>query len=1022
MNNKPQFVHNPYTRKSVELVRSGKSLFITGKAGTGKTYLLEHIVEVCKQDGKNVSVVAPTGVAARNAGGKTIHSFLKMKPLVYIPGAKIRGYKYALDNRDDELDTIRKLDILIIDEVSMVRCDLMDCIDDQLRHYRRNDLPFGGLQVLLFGDFYQLPPVLDEDKTEEEMIKEHYLSEFAFHSDVWRKVNFPLLELEVNQRQKGDDAFFEILNRIRVHRETSFDLNKVNRKVEKGRMMSNKDNVVKLCAFNRTADGTNFALMQELTSDPVEKKAKIRYYRFGVPTFVEEDECDDFKIPKDDYPTEKYLKLKVGAKVMFLRNEPNLYDNGTVGVVKRIYEDEIVVLTEEGKTVNVERASWPFYHDVWDKKNTVYEQYLYATFEQFPLRLAWAITIHKSQGLTFNDVIIDIRNAFAHGQTYVALSRCKTLEGVRLNSAIKSSEIIIDQNVINFMNNAGRITIDVTNGAKSDGKMTADIFRQTKMYDVMGYKTRDWMIDKINYGLSYDEALEKLHTDKPAAWNNTMTLFKRRYPYASKYETKDGKQINIPYNDNCQKGVVETVKKTPEPKPAQYKCDSTGTIILKADKDIGGFVGVVLIPNTIKEIGNNAFEHCERIRTIFIPSSVVRIGQCAFNGCSKLKTLTLSEGLIEIGNQAFFQTPIAQLSLPNSLEKIGNDAFAYTKLDNVSLPKNVSKVGANAFTCPIQVSSENAYLEAEEGVLYTKHKEAIVLYPQNLTSKSFQIPEQVKTINWCSFFQAKVENIKAPTKLQEIESYAFMNCSSLTQFTIPRDVKYLNSCIFQGCKSLRKIQLLSSNVELADDAFSNIEATSIEITVPYSYYNQATTSTAFERFNKIWIDADSVPFGISLEMIKKVLFPVNGIIIGDTESCVLSSRGIKFYKNDDRKFEAKMNTISYVCEDQPSKISQIKLTKVSTLPSHWISKGFNFDMSYNEWKNFLITKGFKVIIKEQPKVCNALGKSSLNAFVIGRTQDNKAQISLIFKYGIVITSPASTDTKGSIYSLSIEIL
>ena len=412
-------------------IEDGESLFITGKAGTGKTTLLDKIVKFNDNkpvsQRKNMVVLAPTGVAAVNAKGMTIHRFFGLTPLTYLPKFKNNSKRYNLDTQMQEV--VRNLDILIIDEISMVRCDLLDAVDDILRYYRDDDKPFGGVQLVMFGDLYQLPPVTESD--DEELLSICYnLSDqyYFFCSKALKKLHYRIIELEKIYRQ-DDPVFKGLLNRVRIGDVTLNDLQMLKSRYSEEIKLDVDSRVLTLTAYNRTAYGINQSMYSKLNGE--EHKP---YYANIDGTWRGKR-----------YPADRELKLKVGARVMFLRNSSTgEYVNGTMGKVDALYDDCIDVSTDDGKLVRVCRTEWEQCEYKLDKKNKIVQRVVTATFKQFPLKLAWAVSIHKSQGLTFDNVVIDASKAFASGQVYVALSRCRTLKGIRLRSMLHLQDIIID--------------------------------------------------------------------------------------------------------------------------------------------------------------------------------------------------------------------------------------------------------------------------------------------------------------------------------------------------------------------------------------------------------------------------------------------------------------------------------------------------------------------------------------------------------------------------------------------------
>ena len=446
-------VLDKYGEKAKELVMEGKSLFITGKAGTGKTTVLREITAQCKKMRKNVVVLSPTGVAAKNAGGVTIHSFLHLPLGPYIPGIKMREL-YALKN--DEVNLVNKVDLIIIDEVSMVRCDLLDEIDDVLRHYRKNTLPFGGIQIVMFGDLYQLMPVVPDEDWEK--LKEKYKSPYFFSSNILERIDCPMFELKIIHRQ-DDRNFVTLLNNVRLGHVSSTELKELEGRYRKDFVPKDSDGYIRLTTHNWRSRKYNEERLEALPNSIYEYKAYI----------------EDF-FPKDEYPTNYVLQLKRGARVMFIKNDNKYkqYVNGTLGTVVSLGENGIVVRTDDGVKIGVERQTWDFYRYHINKKTKEIEVELCGSFKQYPLKLAWAVTIHKSQGLTFDKVVIDAGRAFTYGQVYVALSRCRKFHGIVLVSPITSKIIKTDPVVKEYMESVKRIVInndDVDDSVKHLSRM-----------------------------------------------------------------------------------------------------------------------------------------------------------------------------------------------------------------------------------------------------------------------------------------------------------------------------------------------------------------------------------------------------------------------------------------------------------------------------------------------------------------------------------------------------------------------
>jgi ATP-dependent DNA helicase PIF1 len=416
-----------------------KHCFITGKAGTGKTTLLRRIVERTQ---KNVVVVAPTGVAAINAGGVTIHSMFGLPLTCFIPGNDFVDLNLAtnlrrllhehLHFRKEKQHVLREMDLLIIDEISMVRCDILDAIDFVLRTVRRNEQPFGGAQVLLFGDMHQLPPVVKD--AEWNIMKAYYRSPYFFDSLVWPQLQAAEIELQTIYRQ-SDASFLSLLSHIRNRAMESDDYERLRERYDPQFKATEKGYIL-LSTHNYKADSVNESELAKLPGQTCSFEAQI-----------------EGEFPEHLFPCDSVLRLKAGAQVMFIRNdsEEGMYYNGKLAVVKQIDRENItVVFNDGGRNYTLHREKWEnVNYSVEEESGEVVKQEL-GTFSQFPLRLAWAITIHKSQGLTFDKVIIDAGKSFAAGQVYVALSRCRSLEGIVLHSLISPSAIHGDQRIGEF--------------------------------------------------------------------------------------------------------------------------------------------------------------------------------------------------------------------------------------------------------------------------------------------------------------------------------------------------------------------------------------------------------------------------------------------------------------------------------------------------------------------------------------------------------------------------------------------
>ena len=408
---------------------TGRSIFLTGKAGTGKTTFLKTVVE---HSSKRNVVVAPTGVAAINAGGMTIHSFFQLPFSPFVPGAKIES---KFDFGKEKRKIISSLDLLIIDEISMVRSDLLDAIDSVLRRFRDRYKPFGGVQLLMIGDLQQLTPVVTPE--DDRILKPYYDTPYFFGSKALAQIGYVTIQLEKVYRQQ-DDTFLTLLNRIREGQLTTNDLTLLNSRYQPAFVPKAEDGYIRLTTHNQMANNYNESELQKLSSRAYRYQAKIE------GTF-----------PDYSYPTAETLTLKVGAQVMFVKNDPSgehRYYNGRIGHVTYADDKRLMVYCPgDDEAIDVEPLEWENARYTLNDETREIETEVLGKFSQLPLRLAWAITIHKSQGLTFERAIIDASLSFAPGQVYVALSRCKTLAGMVLASQIPPQAIINDDRVDDYI-------------------------------------------------------------------------------------------------------------------------------------------------------------------------------------------------------------------------------------------------------------------------------------------------------------------------------------------------------------------------------------------------------------------------------------------------------------------------------------------------------------------------------------------------------------------------------------------
>ncbi len=413
--------------------KTGYSLFLTGKAGTGKTTFLRNLRATSR---KRMVVTAPTGIAAINAGGVTLHSFFQLDFGPYVPGIKRdNSNRRSMAFSKEKIRMIRGLDLLVIDEVSMVRSDMLDAVDDVLRRFRDRSLPFGGVQLLLIGDLQQLPPVVVE--SERKILEGHYQSPYFFDSHALSQLDYVTVELTKVYRQ-SDTEFLGLLNAVRDNRADSSVLKRLNSRCRPGFAPDDSEGYVRLTTHNHLANNINRARLSALPTPS-----------YIFPATIEGN------FPESSFPAEQNLELKEGAQVMFIKNDTGAdrrFFNGMLGRVTAIDKDGVSVTpTGKDNQIDVQPVEWENIKFVVDEETNEITEKRDGVFRQLPLKTAWAITIHKSQGLTFDRAIIDTSGSFAHGQTYVALSRCRTLEGLVLDRPIPPYAIINDPTVTEFI-------------------------------------------------------------------------------------------------------------------------------------------------------------------------------------------------------------------------------------------------------------------------------------------------------------------------------------------------------------------------------------------------------------------------------------------------------------------------------------------------------------------------------------------------------------------------------------------
>ncbi len=516
--------------------QTSQHVFLTGKAGTGKTTFLRHIV---KTTHKKAVVAAPTGVAAINAGGVTLHSLFQLSFEPFLPGAAKKDDFTHFSKA--KLDVIHNMELLIIDEVSMLRSDILDAIDATLRRVRRNNKPFGDVQMLYIGDMFQLPPVAKNE--EWNLLKAHYETPFFFHAKSIAQQPPLYLELKNVYRQR-DQFFVDLLNRVRNNVLENSDIDELNKRYHKDFRAPENEKYITLTTHNYQADAINAAELQQLAGKIYEFNGQIE---------------GDF--PGYALPTEMALQFKVGAQVMFIKNYPGenrRYYNGKIGTITRLDDDKIFVQPADSSSeIELHKETWRNYRYKLNKDSGELEEEVLGTFTQYPLRLAWAITVHKSQGLTFDKVILDISRAFAAGQAYVALSRCTSLEGVVLQSPVHENCVQTDEHAVRFaQSEKPAVELNDILTVEKQRFWAARLLRyfDWKPLHRLLYEFQKLLEDKT--GAEFDDARKLLHELKAVAREQETVLEKFRMQLTQLTRQAEQSGNTTALAERCQKAVT----------------------------------------------------------------------------------------------------------------------------------------------------------------------------------------------------------------------------------------------------------------------------------------------------------------------------------------------------------------------------------------------------------------------------------------------------------------------------------
>jgi hypothetical protein len=591
-------IPTPLKNEQIELAfeyvqHTNKHIFLTGKAGTGKTTFLHRVKKECV---KRMAVVAPTGVAAINAKGMTIHSLFQLPFGTFVPGSVYADNQRKVSRK--RIDLIRSLDLLIIDEVSMVRADLLDAIDDVLRRYRNDKMPFGGVQLLMIGDLHQLPPVVKPEDWD--TLRKHYDTPYFFGSLALRESEMVTIQLRHIYRQ-SDAIFIDLLNRVRNNQIDQTVLDLLNSRYQPNFEPKTEDGYITLTSHNATASNINSTRLAALLTTMHRFEARITG-----------------NFPPHNYPNEEKLEFKVGAQVVFIKNDlspEKRYYNGKIGKIEEIGNDTIIVkCPEDLETISVTAVDWQNINYELNETTKEVTEDIVGTFTQFPLKLAWAITIHKSQGLTFDRAIIDAKSAFAHGQVYVALSRCRSFEGIVLMSRIGSESVRTDSVVKNYSENAAK-----NEPTPADLEISKAAFQQDLIRLLFNFREFENLARRLNtFLMENDRSFVKSPMESYTQFiqvlnDNILTIAKKFLPPLERYFVRERlPEENSELLERLTKaGQYFTEKLQHEVLPALRSVlvvSDNQSVKARVKTDLLAFEKMIFIKNAAFEVAKHGFE------------------------------------------------------------------------------------------------------------------------------------------------------------------------------------------------------------------------------------------------------------------------------------------------------------------------------------------------------------------------------------------------------------------------------